>query len=270
MTGHPSNHRFWMGLATCSLAVMSCNLYVLTNQYRWDWLSVTINFLSTFLVWFWTCIYTDFEGIGEAYGLLHVYAELVFWAVVLLGSVTCMVFHFLFMTIRAMVFPQDIDIIREQWQLGEFDTVMATPLAADDPDAAHYDNPYRPTPKAKSTRLPFGFEHRRRANRPYEVSNEPDIMRSPDFVNIGNSTFEAEEHDWNGDDDRLFDTVGASGTIRDLDRRQLSPEMRRSLDVARNTSRWEQPPTDFGINDTEADEGIDGAVTTAGNLLRNT
>lgn len=273
--GHPGHHRFWMGLATCSLSVMSCNLYVLTNQYRWDWLLVVVNIISTFLVWIWTAIYSSFVASREMYGLLNAYDELVFWAVVLLGSITCMLFHFMFMTVRAFLYPQDVDIIREQWRLGEFDTVMATPLAADDPDAAGYDNPYRPDPTKPRGTL-FGFEHRRRRNnQPFEIAMEPhqDILRAPDFINIGNRPFETEEHTWDDDDMDLVDTLGpesppGQGTIHDLAGRQASPELRRSLAEARRSSRWEQRPEDFGIGATETTRGLEDEMTTAVGLMK--
>ena len=199
---YPAQHRFYIGLASCTLSVMSCNLYVITNQYRWDWFSMLINTISTLIVWIWSGIYSSIMYSAESYGLGHnVYSELIFWAVVLLGTITCLIFHFMFMTIRAFLDPQDIDIIREQWRIGEFDTVMATPLAADDPDAANYENPYRPDTHSKK-QAPQWFKHRRahrqRKQQPYEIAADPheDILRSPDVVRVGNRDVQAEEYEW--------------------------------------------------------------------------
>nr|UJH94547.1 Dnf1 [Starmerella bombicola] len=279
--GHPANHRFWMGLASCSLSVMSCNLYVITNQYRWDWVSVVVNVISTLVVWIWTGIYCSFVASGEVYGMASgMYGTLIFWAVVLLGSLTCMVFHFMFMTIRAFLEPQDVDIIREQWRLGEFDTVMATPLAADDPDAAHYQNPYRPDTHMPQ-KDPVGFMRRRRRNKqPYEIPLEThqDIMRSPDFIRVGNKEFEAEEYQWGSPPQSPFtdqspkpsatrQNIGSpSGTAHDLANRSAPEELRRSLDHARRTSRWEQSPQ-MGIGNIETTLGLEEELTTAVGLM---
>lgn len=317
---YPGQHRFYIGLASCTLSVMSCNLYVITNQYRWDWFSMLINVISTLLVWVWSGIYSSIMYSAESYGLGHnVYSELIFWAVVLLGTITCLIFHFMFMTIRAFLDPQDIDIIREQWRIGEFDTVMATPLAADDPDAARYENPYRPETHTRSNAAPQWFKHRRanrqRKQKPYEIASDPheDILRSPDVVRVGGRDIQAEEYEWGSlspvqssataESSRdLFDAdtpqtmhtarmpsmrSAHSGVGRQPSRftrhsRQGSndfapvheraeegapSELRRSLDIARTTSRHEQPPQE-GMATIETTAGMEDELTTAFGLMK--
>lgn len=279
--GYPANHRYWMGLATCTLSVMSCNLYVITNQYRWDWVSILINCISSLCVWIWSGIYSSFMASAETYGIARgVYAEVCFWAIVLLGCITCMLFHFMFMTVRAFLDPQDVDIIREQWRLGEFDTVMATPLAADDPDAANYENPYRPdTLKPKKMQV---FKRRRNfSKQPYEIPNDShrDILISPDMVKLGEHEIPAEEYDWDkvpsaqsprGDPvnrNRDLSPHRQGDTVLELASRHASPELRRSIEQSRRNTVWEQNPIP-GIDSVLVSGGLEDEITTALGLVQ--
>uniref|UniRef100_A0A060SZE9 Phospholipid-transporting ATPase n=1 Tax=Blastobotrys adeninivorans TaxID=409370 RepID=A0A060SZE9_BLAAD len=122
--GLPLNHRFWMGLAVCTIGVFSCNIYVLLNQYRWDWLSVLIVVLSCLFVWLWTGAYSSFVASSETYGLANeMMGACIYWAVSFVGIVVCILPHFVYLCVSKMMFPQDVDIVREQWQMGEFDNL---------------------------------------------------------------------------------------------------------------------------------------------------
>ena len=46
-----------MGVVAC-IAVTACDIYVLMQQYRWDWLSVLIDCISILLVYFWTGVWS--------------------------------------------------------------------------------------------------------------------------------------------------------------------------------------------------------------------
>lgn len=253
------DHRFWMGLGSCTISVMACNFYVVTNQYRWDWFSSFINVLSSIIVFFWTGVYSTNVQTGEIYDLAtEEYGILNFWAVVLLGLIACMLIHFVNLTVRAMVRPLDADIVREQWKIGEFDTVMATPLAADDPDAAKYENPYRPD-SAKPRRKHGLFRGERRGHAPYEVQNvsHTDILRSPDTVNVGGKPVTSEEFVWD------------SPTI-DQFAHETSPQVNRFVDRGRAYSRWEQSPVHPGIENIGTTHAMDAEFSTASNLLSTT
>ena len=124
-TGQPLNHRYWMGVAVCSIAVISCNLYVLSNQYRWDWFSVLIGVVSSLLVYFWTGIYSSTTYSVELYGVAReMFGTLSYWAIVLLGVVACMLPHYAILAAQKIFRPLDIDIIREKCHLGEFDGIL--------------------------------------------------------------------------------------------------------------------------------------------------
>lgn len=263
MTGRPVDHRFWIGMSSCTISVMVCNFFVLTNQYRWDIVSTIVNIVSTLLVFVWAGIYSSFVGSAELYkAAAETYDTLVFWAVTLLGIVACMIPHFAWLTGRILWNPKDVDIIREQWRLGEFDEVLATPLASDDPtDSAQYNNPYRPSTWRPRTRREKRAA-RRSMRQPYEIRNEShtDITRSPDFVRFGNRKVGAEEF--------LFDVPASptSPTLRDHVRSNASPSLRKSLEIARHSSRWEQPPVHEGIENIRTSMELDD-LTTAEDLV---
>ena len=48
-------------------AVTACDIYVLMQQYRWDWLSVLIDCISILLVYFWTGVWSVNAYSGEFY-----------------------------------------------------------------------------------------------------------------------------------------------------------------------------------------------------------
>lgn len=111
-----------MGIIIATIAVCAANFYVLFNTYRWDWLICLVVVISTLFIWFWTGIYTSFTGSAQFYkGGAEVYGALVFWAVLLLAVVACLLPRFVVKSAQKIYFPLDVDIIREQIKQGKFD-----------------------------------------------------------------------------------------------------------------------------------------------------
>lgn len=110
------------GVFTATAAIIACDLYVLINEYMWDWLFGLIVAISILLVFFWTGIYTAFTSSMFFYKAApQVYSALPFWANTVLASVVCLLPRFASKALQKMEFPRDIDIIREQWNMGKFD-----------------------------------------------------------------------------------------------------------------------------------------------------
>jgi len=124
-----------IGMYSATAAVMVANLYVLFNTYRWDWLTVLINAISTLLVWFWTGVWTagtlgfTFHGAAS-----QVYGQLSFWAFLPFIVIVCLLPRFTIKSAQKMFFPRDVDIVREQIRQGKFDYLKhANPLAPPSP-----------------------------------------------------------------------------------------------------------------------------------------
>lgn len=237
--GRVVHQRYWMGLACCSIAVCLCNIFVLTNQYRWDWISLVVAFVSSVLPFWWSGVYTTALPGREIYKAGHeMYGTLNFWAVLLLGIVCGLLPHFIFKSYRTFKRPMDIDIIREQWKIGEFDPVLASARAADDPEYADFNNPYRPR-----THRP----RRRDAARTLpELEGRPSGLSHGNFTPdlVGGSDIKNGQGDaW---DMPLFTKPGVSLAIR------------KSLDEARRNSRWEQPPVRDGLGNVSTTHEIEG------------
>ena len=60
--------RLQMGVFVAHASVLTVNLYILLNTYRWDWLMLTLCAFSVLLVWFWTGVYTASTYSGSFYG----------------------------------------------------------------------------------------------------------------------------------------------------------------------------------------------------------
>lgn len=123
--GIDDNRRMGVFIGTASVVI--ANFYVLMNSYRWDWLLLLIVAISTLLIWFWTGVYTT-----STYGFLfykaapEVYGQLSFWAVILVSAVIGLLPRFAVKSFRKMFFPTDVDIIREQVSLGQFEYLKDT------------------------------------------------------------------------------------------------------------------------------------------------
>lgn len=115
--GRQVNYREAYGVFTATAAIIACNLYVLINEYRWDWLFLLIVAISILLVFAWTGIYTIFISSAGFYKAApQVYDTLPFWANTFLQLVTCLLPRFACKAYQKIFMPYDVDIIREQVQ----------------------------------------------------------------------------------------------------------------------------------------------------------
>jgi len=102
-------------------AVITINLYILINTYRWDWIMLIVCVFSDLFVFFWTGIFSQFTGSGYFYkAASQVYREASFWAVFFIVPVICIFPRFAVKAIQKVYFPYDVDIIREQERQGKF------------------------------------------------------------------------------------------------------------------------------------------------------
>lgn len=115
-------HGYEVGVMVASIAVISCNLYILLHQYRWDWFSVLCTILSCLLLFFWIGIWTssllskDFFKAGS-----RIYQSPSFWGVLFIGILYCLVPRFTYDCLRKFFYPTDVEIVREMWARGDFD-----------------------------------------------------------------------------------------------------------------------------------------------------
>lgn len=123
-SGLALDHRFWMGMSACTIAVFSCNFFIIMNQTRWDIVSVSANIISNVLVFLWAAIYSSLLASGELYKMAsQMMGSVSFWSVILLGITLCLFPHYIYMTGQKIFWPSDVDIVREKWKLGDYDSV---------------------------------------------------------------------------------------------------------------------------------------------------
>lgn len=133
------NHRFWMGTMVATVAAVSCNVYVLLQQKRWDWLSGIIYAFSILVVFFWIGIWSASTYSGEYYkAAAQVYGNLTFWCVFFVGVLFNVLPRFTFDTVRRLYKPKDVDIIRERVAMGDFDKYSDGYDPTDANDVAKY------------------------------------------------------------------------------------------------------------------------------------
>lgn len=119
--GLPLDHRFYFGAVVASISIVSCNSYIMLRQYRWDWLSVLINFISNIILFAWTGIWSSVVGSQEFYKVAaRLYNAPSFWACFFIGFLMCMLPRFAWDFACSVLRPKDIDIIRECVENGDF------------------------------------------------------------------------------------------------------------------------------------------------------
>lgn len=119
--GRDLNDRTRMGVFVACSAVVASNTYVLLNTYRWDWLTVLINVISSLLIWLCTGIYSSVIASGQFYyGAAEVFGTLNFWALTFLTVTLCLAPRFAIKSFQKIYMPRDVDIIREQVIIGKF------------------------------------------------------------------------------------------------------------------------------------------------------
>lgn len=120
--GYGLEHRYYFGTIVTTIAVVSCNLYVLLHQYRWDWFTGLFIAISCLVVFGWTGIWTSSLTSGELWKAgARIYNTPAFWAVFFAGIVFCLLPRFTFDCYNKMLRPKDVEIIREMWKRGDFD-----------------------------------------------------------------------------------------------------------------------------------------------------
>ncbi len=120
--GLPVDHRYEIGILVTAISIVSANLYVLSHQYRWDWLSLLIITLSILIFYGWTGIWTVGTRAQEFYrAASNIFGTLSFWIVSLVGVITCLLPRFVYDVVQKIYIPSDLDIIRERVKMGDFD-----------------------------------------------------------------------------------------------------------------------------------------------------
>jgi phospholipid-translocating ATPase len=121
-----------IGILVASAAVIASNTYVLMNTYRWDWLTVLINVISSLLLYFWTGVYTSTTTSAQFYNHgAEVYGSLSYWTVLFVTVVLCLLPRFAIKAFQKVFFPYDVDIIREQVTQGKFAGIQKNDKAFD-------------------------------------------------------------------------------------------------------------------------------------------
>lgn len=113
-----------LGVYIAHPAVVTINMYILINTYRWDWLILLVVVISDLFVFFWTGIYTAFTYSGAFYQAApQVYKEYTFWMAFIVTPAICLLPRIVIKCIQKQRFPYDADIIREQVSLGGYQAV---------------------------------------------------------------------------------------------------------------------------------------------------
>lgn len=117
--------RLRLGCYIAHPAVITINLYILINTYRWDWLMLLVIVVSDLFIFFWTGVYTAVPASGAFYEAApQVYAEATFWACYFITPVICIFPRFAVKALQKVYFPYDVDIVREQVTQGKFDRIL--------------------------------------------------------------------------------------------------------------------------------------------------
>ncbi|GMM31804.1 aminophospholipid-translocating P4-type ATPase [Martiniozyma asiatica (nom. inval.)] len=141
----PLDQRFYMGALVACISIISCNLYVLMRQYRWDWLTALVNFISNFIVFAWTGIWSSFLNSDEFYKVgARLYGAPSFWACFFVGVLMCLLPRFSYDFACSVLYPKDIEIIRECVQRGDF---------------KHYPRNYDPTDPNRAIISKYAQQH---------------------------------------------------------------------------------------------------------------
>ncbi|CAN3359348.1 phospholipid-transporting ATPase Dnf1p [Diutina catenulata] len=158
--GKPVDHRFMMGIIVTCISCMSCNLYILMHQYRWDWLSVLIVAISILIIFIWTGLWTINTYAGEFFKAApRMFGNASFWACLWVGILVCLIPRFFYDTLQRMYNPKDVDLIRECVQRGDFDS---------------YPEDFDPTDPNRATVSDYTAENTRRIS-----MSRPSMDRSP-------------------------------------------------------------------------------------------
>ncbi|CCH61473.1 hypothetical protein TBLA_0E04190 [Henningerozyma blattae CBS 6284] len=162
------DHRYYVGTMITCICVVSCNLYILMHQYHWDWFCGLFFSLSILLFFFWTGIWTSSITSGEFLkGGAHVFSSDVFWGIVFVSVMFCLLPRFSYDTIQRIFYPKDVEIVREMWKRGDFD---------------HYPQGYDPTdplrPRITKHLHSYGYDYESGLNKASRHGGGIDMNRS--------------------------------------------------------------------------------------------
>ncbi|KAF3768776.1 hypothetical protein M406DRAFT_62832 [Cryphonectria parasitica EP155] len=119
------SERYRLGCYIAHPAVITINLYILINTYRWDWVMLLVVVISDLFIFFWTGVYTSTTYSATFYKAApQVYAEATFWACYFITPVVCIFPRFAIKALQKVYFPYDVDIVREQVTMGKFDRIL--------------------------------------------------------------------------------------------------------------------------------------------------
>lgn len=117
------DHRYYVGVPVTAIACISCNLYILIQQKHWDVFCSFFVGVSIMIFFTWTGIWSSASRSNEFYhGAARVFGTPTFWAVLFVGIMFCLLPRFTLDVFRRYFYPKDIDIIREMWSRGDFDS----------------------------------------------------------------------------------------------------------------------------------------------------
>lgn len=137
------DHRFFVGVPITGICVFAANLHILMEQGRWDWFSGLFIFLSIIVYIGWTGIWSSSLNSYEFFKAgARVFNTPTFWAVLFVGTFFCLVPRFFYDCVQKLLYPNDIDIVREMWHKGHFDKYPED-YDPTDPNAAKIDKLHR-------------------------------------------------------------------------------------------------------------------------------
>jgi phospholipid-translocating ATPase len=146
-----------MGCYIAHPAVITINLYMLINTYRWDWLMLLIVAISDLLIFFWTGVFTASPFSGYFYEAApQVYAQPSFWAVTFITPVMCIFPRYAVKAMQKVYWPLDVDIIREQVQQGKFDRLQPSSEKTDEKKKARADSNSSESSRKGKKHVPYG------------------------------------------------------------------------------------------------------------------
>ncbi|POS76106.1 phospholipid-translocating P-type ATPase [Diaporthe helianthi] len=136
VNGLDATDRLRLGVMIAHPAIITINLYILINTYRWDWIMLLVVVLSDLFIFLWSGAYTSTTYSGIMYkAASQLYSQLSFWLVFIVTPVVCIFPRFVVKSVQKVYFPHDVDIIREQITLGQFKEIEAAATTAHAPEA---------------------------------------------------------------------------------------------------------------------------------------
>lgn len=142
--------RLRLGCYIAHPAVLTINLYILINTYRWDWIMLLVVVISDLFIFFWTGVYTSTTYSGSFYQAApQVYAEATFWACYFITPVICIFPRFAIKALQKVYYPYDVDIVREQVNQGKFDRLIKPETAEEAREGSSSGSSQRSSKKSK-------------------------------------------------------------------------------------------------------------------------